>query len=195
MLDLLIPSEARRKLLTRFLMHPQEEYYGAQLHRTLDMHPNSVHRELGRLERAGLVLSRRSGGQVYYRANQASAIYPELRLLVLKTAGLGEALADGLSKVDGVDWAFIYGSVARGDEGPGSDVDVMIVGEASAEDVEDVVNHLERQISRPVNHSVLRRSELVRRYQDGRSFTRGVIDGPKIMLLGDEDELRRAAGG
>ena len=194
MLDLLIPSEARRKLLTRFLMHPQEEYYGAELQRMLDLHPNSVHRELGLLERAGIVLSRRSGGQVYYRANQDCAIFPELRALVLKTAGLGESLAEGLRGVGGVQWAFVYGSVARGDEGPGSDVELMVVGEVSPAEVEGVVDHLERSIGRPVNHTVVRPSELAERYQAGEGFIREVIDGPKVMLLGDEDQLRETAG-
>lgn len=192
-LALLIPSETRRKLLTRFLMHPQEEHYGAQLHRMLELHPNSVHRELKLLERAGIIISRRAGGIVYYRANTSSPVFPELRVLILKTAGLGECIADSLRDLRGIDWALVYGSVARGDEGPGSDVDLMVIGDVPAREVEDAVDRLEEAVGRPVNHTVLTRDELRRRCQARDGFVCGVLDGAKIMLLGDEDELRRAA--
>ena len=193
MLALLIPSETRRKLLTRFLMHPQEEHYGAQLHRMLELHPNSVHRELRLLEQAGIITSRRAAGIVYYRANTGSPVFPELRGLILKTAGLGECIADSLQDLRGIAWAFVYGSVARGDEGPGSDVDLMVIGDVAAQEFEGTVNRLEEAIGRPVNHTVLTRAELRRRFEAGDGFVHGVLDGAKIMLLGDEDELRRTA--
>jgi len=191
-LDLLIPSEARRKLLTRFLMHPEQEYYGAQLQALVGMHPNSVHRELGRLERAGLIIAREVGRTICYRANRASPVFEELRGLLLKTVGFADLLAGALAEQSGIRWAFIYGSVAEGNEREGSDLDLMIVGEADMDALERSVNAAERSLSRPVNHMVFTEAELRERLEQDNTFLRTVLERRKIMLVGDEDELRRA---
>jgi predicted nucleotidyltransferase len=91
-----------------------------------------------------------------------------------------------------VEWAFIYGSVAAGEEDSLSDVDLMLVGEVELLALSAVIAQLEDQLGREINYLVLTRAELAQRLADGDPFTNNVLDGPKMMLIGDADALRQA---
>ena len=193
-IEQLITSHARVKVLGQLLLHPDEEYYCAQLQRLLDLQLGSVHRELKLLEEAGVITSRPVGRTIVYRANRECPIFPELHGMLLKTVGLGEALARHLAGAEGIKWAFIYGSAARAKEDAASDVDLMVIGSVQGDRLEETLNEAEERIRRPINHSVFSEEEVRRRAAAGEAYLAGVLDGPKIMLIGDERELRGFAG-
>jgi predicted nucleotidyltransferase len=155
-----------------------------------------VWRELDNLERLGLLTSEGEANIKYYALNPDFAIYEELRRIVLKTTGLGDILREALSRLGRIRWAFVYGSVARGEEDALSDVDLILVGEADLMALSQVVARQEERLGREINYTVLAETELSQRIQEGDPFLTDVLDGAKIMLIGDEDELRRtvAAG-
>jgi len=99
----LFTSVTRARLLTLFLTHPTEEYYLRELARRTGQSLRAVQHELPRLERLELVLVRRQGRQKFYRANEQHPLFPELRRIVYKTAGLGDVLRDALAGVEGID--------------------------------------------------------------------------------------------
>jgi predicted nucleotidyltransferase len=114
--------------------------------------------------------------------------------LIVKTAGTGDALRAGLEPLaDHIKVAFIYGSMARGEEGSRSDIDLLIVGGVSFADV--VVNLQEAQkiLGREVNPTVYPLDEFRAKMRAKHHFLTSVLKGPKIYLVGDEDELRRLA--
>src|SRR4029079_15146545 len=91
--------------------------------------PGTLLRELNALADAGLLLRRPLGNQVHFLANPGSPIYEDLRNILKKTSGLTDVLRDALVPLESkIQVAFVYGSIARGDEGAGSDLDVMVVG-------------------------------------------------------------------
>ena len=78
----------------------------------------------------------RKGKQVYYQANARSAVYPELKSLIMKTAGMGDALKMAmLPLAERILTAFVYGSVARGNETKESDVDLFVVGDVTLAEI------------------------------------------------------------
>lgn len=194
MLQALFSSRVRIKLLTHFFSHPEEQFYARALSRQIEEHYNAVWQELNNLEQIDLLLSEQDANVKYYHLNPGFPIYEELKRIILKTSGLGQALREALGHLGTVEWAFIYGSVAAGDEDLFSDVDLMLVGEVDLLALSAVVAHLEDQLGREINYLALTPAELAQRLADGDPFTRNVLTGSKVMLIGDEDALRKATG-
>ncbi len=193
MLQALFSSKVRVKLLTHFFSHPEEPFYARSLTRQVGEHYNAVWQELNNLERIGLLVSERDANVKYYRLNSDFPIYEELKRIIFKTSGLGQALREALDHLGAVEWAFIYGSVAAGDEDSSSDVDLMLVGEVDLLALSPVIALLEDQLGRRINYLPLTHKELAQRLANGDPFIRNVLAGPKIMLIGDEDALREVA--
>jgi len=192
MLEQLFSSRVRVKLLTTFLTNPDARFYTRQLERLLRESVYAIQRELRRLEAIGLLEAQPEANIKYYAVNKDFAIYPELKNIILKTTGVGDVLREGLAGLGTVQQAFIYGSVAAGDENGLSDIDLMIVGKVDLMRLSSAISHLEDSIGREINYVVYERGELKRKLQEGDVFLSNVESGPKIMLIGCEDELRGA---
>ena len=111
----------------------------------------SVRYELRRLERLGLLTSRREGREKRYNFNDHHPLFPELKRMVYKTAGLGEALREAIGGVTGLKAAFIYGSVAKGDERLTSDIDLFILGKPDQTQLATTLREAEGRLRREVN--------------------------------------------
>lgn len=151
----------------------------------------AVQRELSRLEGAGLVTVRRVGKQKHYQANAAASVFRELRGLAMKTFGVADvmraALAPGEKKISA---AFVYGSVAKGDDTATSDIDLMIVSDTLT--YADVFAALEKSASRlgrSINPTVYSTRELAKRIKQDNAFITRVLAQPKIWLIGEESDL------
>jgi predicted nucleotidyltransferase len=193
MLQNLFSSSVRVALLTHLFTHPDEQFYARELARALDMHYNAVWRELNNLEATGLLASEENATVKYYSLNRQFPIYDELKRIVLKTTGLGQVLREALDDLGAVEVAFVYGSVAAGDEDFRSDVDLMLIGTVDLPAVSAVIAGLEEQLGRAINYVVLSRQELADRVVRDDPFVENVLAGAKIMLIGDEDALRETA--
>ena len=90
----------------------------------------TIQTELRKLLRLDLVYSKRDGNRTYYEANKAHPLFADIRRLVLKTVGLGDVLRGALDKSPAIRCAFVFGSIARGEEKAGSDIDLMVIGDA-----------------------------------------------------------------
>jgi DNA-binding transcriptional ArsR family regulator len=100
-----------------------------ELARYLEVTPSSLQRELDSLVRSGFLLRRQDGRRIYYKANTESPIFPEMKGPIERTVAIIPALKTAIKRFDDrIELALIYGSVARGGEKSGSDVDLMIVG-------------------------------------------------------------------
>jgi predicted nucleotidyltransferase len=176
------------------LSHPGERYFVRQLAGILAEDPTNLSRELARLASLGILAAATEGQQKYYRANPSSPIYPELRSLIAKTAGIGAILRGALEPLsNGIQSAFIFGSVAAGREAQASDVDVMVIGGVTLEELIDVLSPLQNQLGREVNPSVYTAAEVRQRLARGNHFLSSVLNGPKLFLIGSANELERLA--
>jgi predicted nucleotidyltransferase len=194
LLERLLGSRLRAKLLGWLLSHPTERYFVRQLAGLLGEDSTNLSRELARLETLGVVTGAREGQQKYFQANQSSPIYPELRGLVLKTAGASEVLRGALqSLAHRISVAFLFGSVAQGRETAASDVDLFIVGDLGLREIVEAVSPVQNQLGREVNPTVYPPAEFRDKVTRGHHFLKAVLQGPKIFLIGDPSELERLA--
>jgi len=114
----------------------------------------------------------------------------ELRGLIVKTAGLVDVVREALAPVaDRIRWAFVYGSVARGEERSDSDVDLMVIGDVGLSDVSPLLASAGERLGREVNPTVYSLAAFTRKLEAGYGFHRGVLDKAKLFVVGNEREL------
>ncbi|MGH2376572.1 MAG: nucleotidyltransferase domain-containing protein [bacterium] len=191
-LERLLGSRSRARLLTIFVTHPGQEFYAQRLTGMTGLADSSVRYELRRLERLGVLIARPEGRQRYYRIDDRHPLFLELKQMVYKTSGLGEILHDALAGTSGVDVAFIYGSVAKGEERPTSDLDLFVLGTPNREKLAAALDDAERRLGREINLVTMTMDEWRARISAGEGFVEELLRSPKILLIGDERSLRRA---
>jgi predicted nucleotidyltransferase len=195
MLETLLGSKLRAKVLGWLFSHPDERFFVRQLTAFLQEDSTNVSRELARLEKTGILITTTEGKQKYYQANRQSPLFDELHGLVLKTAGVADVLRSALIPAkERVRAAFIFGSVASNQENRRSDVDVMVVGKTSFREVVSLLSPAEEKLRREVNAVVYPVAEYQKKVQEGHHFVKTVLEEKKIFLIGDEGELRKLAG-
>jgi predicted nucleotidyltransferase len=152
----------------------------------------AVQRELSRLTSAGLIVRSSEGARVFYSANRLSPIYGELRSIVAKTAGIAEVVREALQRFHRtrlIKVAFIYGSVAVGKQTSSSDLDLVVVGRITLTQLWPRLRRLQMSTGREINAIVYSSEEFARKYARREHFLRRVMERPKLMLVGTEDDL------
>jgi uncharacterized protein len=188
----LLGSRLRAKVLGWLFTHADESFFVRQLTALLDLDSANLSRELARLEKMGLLISTTSGKQKYYQANQKSPIFNELHSLMVKTAGVADVLRSALNPAsEQIKVAFIFGSMASRTEDRASDIDVMIIGYILFGDVVDLFSLAEKTLGREVNSVVYPVEEFQKKVKSDHHFVKTVLEGEKIFLIGDENELSR----
>jgi len=195
LLDALLPR-TRQNILATLLLSPERRWYLSDLAQHLKVTPSSLQRELASLSEAGVLCREADGNRVYYQANSAFSLLPELQSLFAKTVGLADQIRDTLEPFwEGIDLAFIYGSVARGERMAQSDVDVLVVGSVGMADLALPLRELEQALQIPVNVTHFTRAEFQDKWRQENHFLRTILHGQKISLKGSEHELADTAGG
>jgi len=184
-------SSAQQPLLACLFGRPEQWFHIQELIRLTGLGSASVQRELNRLERGGLIETRRVGNLKQVRAFAGSPVFPELRLIVLKTFGVVEVLYDALLPLASeIAAAFVYGSVAQGIDHAGSDVDVMAISDTlSYGQMMAALELAERQLGRKVQIAQYTNEEFLERKRGHHPFLTEVLRQPKLMVLGTEDDI------
>lgn len=190
-------GRTKRSILGLLFGRPDKSFYLREIVRFSGTGVGAVQRELAQLTCAGLLRREVRGRQVYFSANPDVPVYEELRGLLAKTAGIADILRAALSPFEqerAITAAFIYGSVATGKQGPQSDVDLMIIGNLRLSDLMPVLRKTQDQIGREINSTIYEPLEFQTRLHKDKHFVRRVIEAPKLMLIGNPDDLARMAG-
>lgn len=184
-------TPVQQRVLGLLFGQPERRFGSGELIRQAGSGTGAAHRQLQRLERAGLVRVTRVGNQKHYQANRDAPIFHELHGLVVKTVGLVEPLRAALAPLETrIDAAFVFGSVAQGTERAGSDLDLMLVGdELGYVEIYEALQSAEKALGRAVNPTVMARAEWRRKRAAGDSFAKRVAARPKLFVIGSEDAL------
>lgn len=191
MLHRLFSSKVRIELLNTFFLHPGQSFYLRELERITGEDYKNVSTELRNLESIGLLTSSKSGNLKYFHLNPGFLIYSELKSIFFKVNGAPALLKQVLSDRNDIEYAFLYGSLATGTENEKSDIDLMVVGGMPLEDLLQCLREPEKLLGRDINPSLFQISEMKQRMKGQDPFIGRVMAEPKIMLIGNENELRR----
>jgi len=172
-----------------------QSFYTREIASEVGASAGAVQRELEKLSKVGLIVRKSVGNQVFYQAKRDTPIFLELRALINKTIGILGVLRSALHPLSSrIVAAFVYGSVAREEETAQSDVDLMVVGKATLDEVLSRLSTTEKSIGRAINPTVYSLAEFKSKLAAGNHFLSSVLKGQKVFVLGDEDELRKVGG-
>lgn len=190
----LLFGAARRDVLAQLLMHPGESLHVRELARLTGRAPGTLLRELNQLAEAGILTRTRIGNQVHFSADEACPIFEELRGIVRKTVGVADVLRAALEPLaPRIRVAFVYGSLARGDERRGSDVDLLVVGGVSFAELVGAIQPAQRALRREINPNLIGEAEWGKRMSVSEPFLSRVMQGTKLFVVGGPDDLGEPA--
>jgi uncharacterized protein len=185
-------SGGRRSILALLYGHADEQFYLREIARRAGTGIGATQRELRQLSEAGIIHGIRRGHQIYYQANRKNPIFAELKSILAKTSGIRDILLEVLAPLsDRIKLAFVYGSIARGEETSSSDVDLMVVGGVSFADVASALSESEPKLGREVNPTVYGPREFREKLTAKNHFLSTVVKDKKLFVIGDEHEFRR----
>jgi predicted nucleotidyltransferase len=184
-------TPVQQRVLGILFGQPDRRFQSAELIRLAGSGTGAVHRQLQRLVEAGLVAVTRAGNQKYYKAQKTSAVYPELHGLIVKTVGVVEPLRAALAPLAGsIDLAFVFGSVAKGSEHGGSDLDLLIVTDMLAyAEVYAALAKVEQTLGRTINPTVFTRAEWKRKRSRKDSFAARITSQRRLLIVGTDDAV------
>lgn len=190
MLSAFLFSEYRRKVLALLLLHPEQQFHQREIARLTGTISGTLSRELSKMVEAGVLLKDRVGNQMHYRANQHCSIFPELVSILRKTDGLLETIAQALAPLAGrIKAAFVFGSTASGRATSESDIDLMVVGEASFSELLTHLYPLQESLRREINPKHYPEPEWFQLLTEQGGFVRDLIAKPKLFVIGSEEDL------
>jgi predicted nucleotidyltransferase len=179
-------SPAMARLLLFFAVHPEDGLHIRDLFRRMGLGMASLQKELDRLHRLDIIDKSAEGRRVVYRLNLASERWRAMRTLIRSLAHPSEILREAFSGVPGVEAAFVFGSQARGDTRPDSDVDLFVVAdEPATRAVQDSLSEAEALIGRDVDVITYSPAGLRERMLAGNAFLDRVRREPKQWVTGD----------
>lgn len=185
-------GKGKRAILALLFAHPGRRFYLREIARAGGITPSVLQRDLASLTEAGILERADEGRQVYYRANEACPIFPELKGLVTKTFGVADVLRAMLGPhAARIALAFIYGSVASGAQTGKSDVDLMIVGDLDISAIAQGLLDAEARLGRPINPTVYGKKEFRDKALSGHHFVTTVLSRPIVYIVGNKHELEQ----
>lgn len=188
----LFANQTLAQILSHFFMNPHEEFYQAAIVKETGKGLIQVQRSLKVLETTGIIGMKRKGRMVYYHADHSHPAFEDLKKAFLKTVGIGDELRSLLRKHrQKIDLVWIFGSVARGEETMGSDIDIMFVSNQSLLQLSKIIGPITRKIKRELNIVFLSPHDLQKKFASHDYFISDIIQQSKIWLIGNDHGLER----
>lgn len=187
-------SRTQQRVLALLYGHVERSYYLKEIIDWVNAGRGTVQRELEKMVSAELLTKRNVGNQHHYQANPACVVYDELYSIVRKTFGLADVIRNALVPFDHVmDYSFIYGSIAKGEDTPSSDVDLFVVSESLAyAELMNVLAVTGEVLGRSINPSIYSRQEIEKKLKQKNAFLTRVMQQPKIWLKGSDDDIGKS---
>lgn len=190
MTNLLFGSRARVGVLNVVLF--SDGLHLREIGRRAGVSPSEAKRELDALVSLGILVKEKVGNVLVFRKNAESPILEELTSIFLKTEGGPALIARALKRFEGqLEFAFVFGSLANGSFSEKSDVDVLVVGRVSEDELASVLFEVQKKLSMPVNFILWSENDFSVKLKQKSSFVKNVAEGKRIWLAGDEREFER----
>jgi len=181
---------SRRAVLGILYGNPDRAYYLREIIRLAGLGTGQIQRELARLSEAGIIRRFKQGRHVYFQASPSCPAYEEIRSLVVKSVGAVPVVRSALESLeDRIRLALIFGSVARGEEGSASDLDLLVVGDLSFRDLVEALSAAESTLRREIHLTLFSESEFRQRLSSKDHFLDSVLGEERLLVVGVEDEL------
>jgi predicted nucleotidyltransferase len=187
-------TKTQQRVLGLLYGRPDKTFYTTEIMRSAKIGRGTISRELDRLALSGLINVSKQGNQRHYQAKADNPVFDELVSIIKKTFGLADVIRAALLPVtEQINWAFIYGSIAKGEATSASDVDLMVVSPSLAyTEIMALLPEAEQTINRPINPSIYTAEQIKQKMQANNVFVSRVMQQNKIWIKGSEDDIRNS---
>ncbi|MCD6093934.1 MAG: nucleotidyltransferase domain-containing protein [Candidatus Omnitrophica bacterium] len=184
-------TKNRAELLKLFFTNPDRAFYMQEIGRILDKKPGIFQRTLNNLVLEGILESEYRANARYFKVNKNYPLYKELKSIIFKTIGIKGSIKEILEEIKGVRFAFIYGSYAKAKENYISDIDLVIIGNPDEDELIKRLDKVEGKLQREINYKLYSLKAFKKEVAEKEPFILEILRDKKIMLIGDENGLRK----
>lgn len=188
LIDILI-SKVRVKIFELFLGNPGQNYHVRDIVRRVDEEINAVRRELARLEKTGFLQSEWRANRRYYLVKKDYTFLTEFLSMVNKSIGVGGAIIKNRARLGKITYAMLSGSFVKGKPYTQNEVDLFVVGTIVLPELSAIIKEEEARRNREINFTPMTDEEFNFRKARRDPFVLGILSKPRVMLLGDEEEM------
>jgi predicted nucleotidyltransferase len=180
-------------LLNLFFTNPERSFYMQEIGRILGKKPGTFQRTINNMVSEGMLISEHKANARFFQVNTKYPIYKELKSIVFKTVGVQGILREVLDEIGDVRFAFIYGSYAKAKETSFSDVDLVVIGNTDEDKLIKELDTLENKFQREINYKLYTFKKFMKEIEEEEPFLLEIMRDTKIMLIGNENELRKVS--
>lgn len=188
----MLSSRTRAELFRLLFSTVAQSLHLREIERITHLSTGSLRQEISKLQKLGLITVRKDGNRICYEPNRNHPLYQDIRNIVMKTNGLTGVLKDAL-KDSNIKVAFVFGSVARGEETADSDIDLMVIGNIGLRKVSGLLSGVAEKVGREINPHTLSESEFSRRLKKKEHLVSRIMESPKIFVVGNEHDFKAMA--
>lgn len=171
------------------MFNQDQEYHLREIARLTNSTPTHAAKELTNLEQLNLINKEKKANLNIYHINQNCPFLKELKTIFIKTDYLGDLIKKELKNK--VDYCLIFGSLAKGTEKKGSDVDLFIVSEMKSKNLSNFIQSLENKTFREINYLLWDKKTFIKKAKEGHHLLRTIKKNEVVMLIGNEDEFKK----
>lgn len=185
----LITSKARVNLLNVFLNEPYEMFHVRECVRRTGDEINAVRRELQYLEKHGILEREARANRVYYSLDKTYLYYFDLLSLGTKTIGVGLEVLKNRAKLGKIKYAMFSSKFVRRIKKNPDDVDFMVIGTVVLPELAALVRTEEQRLGIEINYTAMTEDEFKFRKTRNDPFIANILQGGRVMLIGDEETM------
>lgn len=162
MLDALITSKTRIKLLLKFFLNANNQDYLRNLESDLGDNTNAIRQELMKMEEAGLLKSFSKGNRKYFQSNTSHPLFPDINSILMKITGLDDLVKHVLNNVGDLNQVYLSGDLAKGINS--ELIDLILVGNVNREYFHNLVVKAEKYIQKKIRFVVFSPEEFAQKH-------------------------------
>ena len=175
-------SKITQKVLSYFLLNSEEEMYVNEMTKKFGVNRGNLVKKLAEWEKEGLLVKTKRGNLSLYKVNRRYYLLKEMQQIVQKSFGLEKQLAQILQKIKGLKTALIFGSYAKNNLEPESDIDLLLIGSHKALNVQREIIKLEKEFSREINIIDMTETEFKSK-KNKDEFLKNILNGKYIQIV------------
>lgn len=174
MLDTLITSKTRIKLLLKFFLNSKTSSYLRNLEQEFGESTNSIRLELNKFEEAGLLKTSTSGNKKVFKANTKHPMFKDIQSILMKYTGIDKIMEQVVQRLGNLDEVFLVGDLAKGKDSP--IIDLIFVGEIDKTYLLNLTVKAEKLIGKKVRFVTFTKDEF-------NAQRTKVLEQPHIQIL------------
>jgi len=184
-------KNGKGEILNLFFKDEEKEYFLREIARILQRDASATQRYLEALIDEGILKDERKGNLRFFKLNKNYPLYEEIKKIISKTLGLEYKVKRLIENLKQIEYAFIYGSIAKNEEYSESDIDLLLIGKADQDVLIKKINKLEEELGREINYQLFAKEQLIKKLKNKEPFFIRIFNEPIIILKGDLYEFTR----